>query len=130
MVKVRVSRDLVDAAIRQSNSRCGISMALKQAGFDRPFVNQDIIRFSDPSTGQRYTYRTPAKAAEWITKFDSAQSTRTPITIDLDENADLIEARPTVRSQPSVLINQAKRDAERHVHSSTTGVRSHRPRRD
>ena len=129
MVKVRVSRELVAEAIRQSNSRCGISMALKEAGMDRPFVNRDIIRFSNPRTGQRYTYQTPTKAADWIKKFDSAESTRIPITIDLEE-ADLIEAKPIVRSQPSVLVKQAKRDAARPVHNATTGVRSHRPRRD
>jgi hypothetical protein len=127
-VKVRVSADLVAEAIRQSNSRCGISLALREAGFDRPYVDQDVIRFSDPKTGQRFTYETPAKAAKWIDKFDSDVSTRVPIEVVLEE-ADLIEARPLVRSQPSVLIAQAKRDAARKTHTSN-GVRSYRPRRD
>jgi hypothetical protein len=129
MAKVRVTRALVQQAIRQDNAHCGIALALKELGFDRPKVTQDSISYSNPETGQRVTYTTiPAKVQKWLDDFDSHHALPGPLTFDLNEDeADVV--KPIHRSQPSQLIAQAQRDKDRPVHKITTGVKSYRPQR-
>ncbi len=126
-MEVRVTQDLVRAAIRQNDTRCGIALALRELSDDiyMPRVNQNTISFSDRRTGQRYTYATPAKAAKWIDSFDGSGPIPKPLTFELGEP---IKARPIHRSQPSELVRKSDHDAARVTpHVRTSVPRNYRP---
>lgn len=122
-ITVRVTRDHIGHAIRQTSTQCAVAIALKDAGdFYRPVVTQEKIKFTDMTTGLRYEFDTPPKIAELIERFDAlGPQTAKPasFTIDLDEAT---KVTPIKRRQPSELLEQAKKDRERRARGATSNV--------
>lgn len=100
-VTVRVTKKLIDWALVQVSTQCGISLALKDAGADYPRVTQKTIAFTDRVEGKRYTFNTPEKLAEWIDDFDRGEAKPVTFSLDLDK-ADKV--RPLKRVQPSEAV--------------------------
>lgn len=107
---VRVTRHLIDWALQQTSTQCGIALALKDAdeNFTHPVVTQERISITDQRDGQRYTFTTPAKLAKFIDQFDRDPSQCKPVsfTIDLDAADDV---RPIKRFQPSEMVARHQR---------------------
>jgi hypothetical protein len=130
-VTVRVTKQMIDWALRQSTSQCAIALALRDADdyFSHPSVNQKEIRVTDHRTGQRYVFKTPPALARWVDKFDRGEPVK-PVTFALDlSQADAV--REVHRTSVRALVNQARRDRERKVMPAreTPIPRSQRPLR-
>lgn len=72
-MRVRVSDRNIDESIRGDSHHCMIADAIKHALPAAQYIQADVqsIRFSDPSTGQRYTYLTPPVAQSALLQFDA-----------------------------------------------------------
>jgi hypothetical protein len=77
-MRVRVSRQNIEDSIAGDSHRCMIADAIKDAHPPAQYVQVDVqsIRFSDSSTGERYTYLTPPIAQSALQSFDAGLSVR------------------------------------------------------
>jgi hypothetical protein len=130
-VKVAVTRDMVDYALQQTSTLCAVALALRDANEDGdwilPRVDQDTIRVTDRRAGERYTWRTPRKVANYIDKFDRQREAVGPMTFVLGEPD---EVRPIRHRQPSEIIADAERRKkwrETHAVNGTTLPRTKVP---
>lgn len=122
-MKVAVTSQLVQYALQQTNSRCAIALAIKDASDDfvLPRVDQKTIRVTDRRTGKRYIFNTPEKIAKWIDNFDRNRELVEPIRFDLNlEDAD--EVKPMRHMDVHTAIAQTQRD-----HARRDGVRKANP---
>lgn len=96
---VRVTTKLIHWALTQSSTQCAIAQALRDANdeWERPWVNQKSIGFTDRDTHVRYSFATPAPIAEWISKFDADPSSVKPLTFKLDVVKEVIPETPYKR---------------------------------
>ena len=89
-MRVHVSDRNIDESIRGDSHHCMIADAIKDAHPTAQFIQADVqsIRFSDPSTGKRYTYLTPPTAQAALWQFEAgirvkpfAFTLRTPVIV-------------------------------------------------
>lgn len=71
-VTIEVTEELIDQAVRGDSGHCMIAEAVKAAYPNARYVSVDLqtIRFSDPTTHERYTYLTPRAAQVALVDFD------------------------------------------------------------
>lgn len=122
-VTVRVTRKLIDWALTQTSTQCGISLALKDAGADYPRVTQTTIAFTDRPSGLRYTFKTPQKLVDWIDHFDRDPKTVKPVTFTLDL-AEADRVREIQRVQPSEAV--AKHQKRGTANTAAKGTAPHK----
>ena len=127
MTRITVDRDNIDWAIQQSNTQCGIVLALIEMDDDiiYPRVTQDEIRFTSRKTGERYVYKTPPKAAKWIDEFDRNPNTVKPFNFELD-----LEHPEAVRPIRKISAPTRVRTAQKRAAVIRVSARSHRPLRE
>ena len=104
---VRVTKKLIHWALTQSSTQCAIAQAVRDANdeWERPWVNQKSIGFSDHATGTRYNFPTPQILADWISQFDADPTQVKPITFEIDVVKESVVKRgdTTERQGASVL---------------------------
>lgn len=120
--KVQVTRLMVDYALQQTSTMCGVALALREANDDwiLPRVTQETIRVTDRRTGKRLVWRTPPRVAKWIDKFDRQREATGPIAFVLGEPD---QERPIKHRQPSQIIRDSERFKARRARWSATGTR-------
>jgi hypothetical protein len=74
-VKVKVTKEKIQDAVRGDSSHCMIAESLKEAVPFAKSVSVDMasIRFSDPARGLRYMYMTPRSAQLCLVDFDQGK---------------------------------------------------------
>ena len=84
-VNIAVTEEEINLATRQDSSHCMIADAVKAAVPDAVYIAVDLqtIRFSDTSTGLRYTYLTPRTAQIALCAFDEGHSDIQPFQFQL-----------------------------------------------
>lgn len=114
LLKVHVTKPLINWALQQTSTACAIALALKNVDDEICYarVDQDTIRFTDRRTNTRYVFKTPPRLAAWIDSFDRDREGVRPINFTLDLGEPLT-ARPVRRLQPSQLAHQAEAGRER-----------------
>lgn len=130
-VEVHVTRQMIDYALEQTSTRCAVSLALKDAddAYILPMVDQDYIRVTNRSSGERLTFTTPARIAKFIDEWDRGIKLMKPFSFTLD--TDEADVRPIRHMQPSELIRTAERVRRvRQVQAQAGVARSHRPLRE
>lgn len=100
--RIRVTKSDVLNSVRGDNNagRCAIANALKRQypNLTYPAVGYETIGYSDPATGERYTFKTPRRIREFLRDFDAG----TPVsrlhlpTLTLNEQK-ATEVRPMNR---------------------------------
>lgn len=92
---VQVNRKLIAWALTQSSTQCAIAQALLDANDDwqRPWVTQKSIGFTDRRTDTRYSFETPPAIAAWITQFDQDPTVVKPFTFEIDAVKEVKPAR-------------------------------------
>lgn len=90
-IRVTVTRNMIHWAVTESSTQCAIALALRDADpdglFERPFVAQHRIAFTDRYTDHRYEWdedQIPEKLKSWIDQFDRDPSRCRPFTFTLD----------------------------------------------
>jgi len=70
-----VSQENIDFAIKKDSSHCMFADAIKDniTSAQRPEVDIQTIRWSDPEAGYRYVYLTPSSVQEAIVKWDRGE---------------------------------------------------------
>jgi hypothetical protein len=118
-VSVRVVDD--GYGVPGSKSHCAIANALMLADPDILYAKADrqYVRFSRRSTGMRYTFATPARAAAFIDTFDAGaghgkRTPADPFTLKLSED-NLVEATPRkkVKREQSIRYRAPGRKVEK-----------------
>lgn len=118
IIEVRVTRDMIHWALRQTSTQCAAALAIRDADPDGeyvfPHVDQEKISFTDRRTEQRYTWTdVPKKLASWIDQFDRDPSKCRPFSFTLDTNQ--AEVKPVRHLTLKQKIEQAKQKREKVV---------------
>lgn len=116
-VKIRIEPDELD--LPGNRHHCAIANAIMLADPDIVYVrvDEDNIRFSRRSTGTRYAFTTPAKAAAFIREFDRLITagdgggkiramTARPFTLELTDD-HLIDAVPRRERNANYAVQRA-----------------------
>lgn len=69
-LEIELTPENLERAKQSQSHACVIADAIKQLGYHRPSVDMATIRFTDPESGQRYTYLTPGIAQHILLAFD------------------------------------------------------------
>lgn len=67
-MKIKVKQEHIDRGAISSCSHCPIALAMMEAGFRRPSVGYDTVRWGDE--GLRNTTKTPTAVSESMYLFD------------------------------------------------------------
>lgn len=91
MVEVNVNRDMIDHALTQRSTLCAIALAIRDADvdgdFERPWITQNRIAFTNRRTDERYEFEAdqiPDEIKTWIDQFDRNPSKVKPFSFTLD----------------------------------------------
>lgn len=70
-----ITEEIINLALPRDSSHCVIADALKAAVPEARFVSVDLqtIRWTDPATGRRYIYLTPAPLQRLLVNFDQGE---------------------------------------------------------
>lgn len=90
-VRVQVTRNMIHWAVTQRSTQCAVALAIRDADpdglFERPWVTQDRIAFTDRYTDQRYEWdadQIPDKIKTWIDQFDRDPGKCRPFSFTLE----------------------------------------------
>lgn len=90
-IRVTVTRSMIHWAVTESSTQCAIALALRDADpdglFERPFVTQHCMAFTDRYTDQRYKWdadQIPEKLKSWIDQFDRDPTKCRPFSFTLE----------------------------------------------
>ena len=77
VVRIEVLQETIDEAETRSSSHCMIAESIKKSLPHVTYVAVDMmtIRWTDPTTGLRYTFLTPRKVAISLINFDQGVAT-------------------------------------------------------
>ncbi len=119
---VQVTRLMVDYALQQTSTMCGVALALREANpdWELPRVTQKDIRVTDRRTGKRLIWKTPRRVATWIDKFDRRREAVGPMAFVLGEPD---QTRPIKHRQPSQIIADSQRFQAYRSARKTAGSR-------
>jgi hypothetical protein len=78
VLRVNVTKELRDEAVKSNSSHCMIAEAIKEAYplLNHVSVDLQTIRFSDPAKGLRYIYLTPRACQEALVLFDEGVASK------------------------------------------------------
>jgi hypothetical protein len=104
MIKITVTRDHIDRAIKGNSHRCMIADAIRAAIPKARFILVDLqtIRWSDLNSDEREFYLTPAVAQQAIVAFDQGEKVD-PFSFTLHEKVRARKVRREWKGNPKVL---------------------------
>lgn len=113
-IRVTVTRNMIHWAVTQSSTQCAVALALRDADpdglFERPFVSQDRIAFTDRYTDLRYSWFAdwiPEKLKSWLDQFDRDPSKCRPFSFTVDTTVAKVEQLKR-RKSPEDVVRQQK----------------------
>ena len=92
-VKVDVTQELIDTAVRNNSNRCMVQAAMQHTFPTATHVTVDIhtIRMTLPEDQKRYIYLTPGRVQQYIFDFDEGQKVE-PFSFRLESPAWIADA--------------------------------------
>lgn len=91
---IDVTQEIITRAVQRDSSHCVIADAIRQAMPQATYVSVDLqtIRLTDPVTGRRYIYLTPAPAQKLLVNFDQGHKPQ-PLTLRVGRPAQIMKQR-------------------------------------
>lgn len=84
MTTIHITQDNIDHGLRGSSTQDPVALALRDAGFIRPFVGIYEIRLkSDRRVGGHITVPLPLAIQDFIAMFDQGEKVE-PLTVKID----------------------------------------------
>jgi hypothetical protein len=102
-ITVKITSEDIERAHQREDSRCPIAMAIIRSYPDARHVKvtSEKIVFSDTTTRLRYTFTTPAKAAEFVNRWDETGEAA-PLTFRLDQTHKIKTVEMKTRTAQTV----------------------------
>lgn len=139
-VDVTVTRDMIDVALTQRSTLCAIALALRDADpdgdFERPWVDQNRIAFTNRRTDERYEFdadQIPEEIKTWIDQFDRNPNKVKPVTFQLDLSQARVVPRQHTGAMAAIKKEQDRtkvRNTQKRIPAAQRGEIRHTSKRE
>lgn len=119
-IDLNITPEIINVAVQRDSAHCVIADAFRQARPDLQRVSVDLqtIRATDPATGTRYIWFTPALAQALLVNFDQGIRPEPGLVIRLRRPCQII------KHNQHQLARKRARERERRGEAITTGEAS------